>query len=498
MSKEVKEVGKNQETIVRFDNVSFEWGVNKLILDEVSFTVRRGMKFTLMGQNGAGKSTIFGLISGLFNPESGIINVVKGVSIASAKQVIPKDQLDCTVREFFEKSFKHKVYDIDPKIDDVLEVVNLKGHTKVHDKKIRTFSGGQQARLLLASALIQDPDLLLLDEPTNNLDKAGIAHLTKFLIDYKKTVLVISHDAEFLNAFTQGVLYLDVYTKKIEQYVGNYFNVVKDITARVEKENMKNAQLQKEIQAKKDQANVFAYKGGRLRLVAKRMREKAEELEEEIVGVRKEDKSIRPFIIPSQPDLIGEILHISSFTTMKNGKIVKHKAKVSLNKNVHLLLQGPNGIGKTTLLERLASGHADGEKVKEGIRIGYYRQDFSTLNFEDTVYQSLLSAMLAGGEKLDEERMRSISAGFLITGEFIRTKIGSLSEGQKGLVAFARLVLQKPGLLILDEPTNHINFRHLPVIAKALDEYKGAIVLVSHVPEFVKQIRIDEVLDLEK
>ena len=114
----------------------------------------------------------------------------------------------------------------------------------------------------MASALIQDPDLLLLDEPTNNLDKAGIAHLTNFLVNYKKTVLVISHDAEFLNAFTQGVLYLDVYTKKIEQYVGNYFNVVKDITARVEKENMKNAQLQKEIQAKKDQANVFAYKGG--------------------------------------------------------------------------------------------------------------------------------------------------------------------------------------------------------------------------------------------
>ncbi len=493
---------KTQETIVRFDNVSFEWGVNKPILDAVSFTIRRGMKFTLMGQNGAGKSTIFGLISGAHVPESGIINVVKGVSIASSLQVIPRDQLDLTVREFFEKSFQNKtsakVYDIDPRIDDVLEVVNLKGHKKVHDKIIRTFSGGQQARLLLASALIQDPDLLLLDEPTNNLDKAGIAHLTNFLINYKKTVLVISHDAEFLNAFTQGVLYLDVYTKKIEQYVGNYFNVVKDITARVEKENMKNAQLQKEIQAKKDQANVFAYKGGRLRLVAKRMREKAEELEEEIVDVRKEDKSIRPFVIPSQPDLIGEILNISSFTIMKDGKVVKHKAHISLNKNGHLLLQGPNGIGKTTLLERLASGKAEGEKVKDGIRIGYYRQDFSTLNFEDTVYQSLSSAMLAGGEKLDEERMRSVAAGFLITGEFIRTKIGSLSEGQKGLVAFTRLVLQKPGLLILDEPTNHINFRHLPVIAKALDEYKGAMVLVSHVPEFVKQIRIDEVLDLEK
>ena len=490
------------ETIVRFDKVSFEWGVNKPILDEVSFIIRRGTKFTLMGQNGAGKSTIFGLISGTCVPESGIINIVKGVSIASALQVIPRNQLDLTVREFFEKCLQNKtaekIYDIDPKIDDVLEVVNLKGHTKVHDRIIRTFSGGQQARLLLASAIIQNPDLLLLDEPTNNLDKAGIAHLTKFLINYPKTVLVISHDAEFLNAFTHGVLYLDVYTKKIEQYVGDYFNVVKDIAARVEKENMKNAQLQKEIQAKKDQANVFAYKGGRLRLVAKRMREKAEELEDEMVDVRKEDKAIRPFIIPPQSDLIGEILNISSFTTMKNGKIIKHKAKISLNKNNHLLLQGPNGIGKTTLLERLASGKADGEKIKEGTRIGYYRQDFSTLNFEDTVYESLAEAMREGGEKLDEERMRSVAAGFLITGEFIRTKIGSLSEGQKGLVAFARLVLQKPGLLILDEPTNHINFRHLPIIAEALDKYKGAMIIVSHVPEFIKQIRIDEVLDLEK
>ncbi|MDE2399521.1 MAG: ABC-F family ATP-binding cassette domain-containing protein [Patescibacteria group bacterium] len=502
MSKEPKETKKTQEAIVRFDKVSFEWGVNKPILDEVSFTLRRGVKFALMGQNGAGKSTIFGLIARTNTPESGVINVINGVSIALSRQVIPKIELELTVREFFEKSLLNvsskKVYDIDPKIDEILEVVNLKGHEKVHDRIIKTFSGGQQARLLLASALIQNPDLLLLDEPTNNLDKAGIAHLTRYLINYKKTVLVISHDAEFLNAFTEGVLYLDIYTKKIEQYVGNYFNVVKDITARVEKENMKNAQLQKEIQAKKDQANVFAYKGGRLRLVAKRMREKAEELEEEIVDVRKEDKAIRPFIIPSQPDLVGEILKITSFTTMKNGKIVKHKVNVSLNKNIHLLLQGPNGIGKTTLLERLASGHAEGEKVKDGIRIGYYRQDFSTLNFEDTVYQSLGSAMQEGGDILNEEHMRSVAAGFLITGEFIRTKIGSLSEGQKGLVAFARLVLQKPGLLILDEPTNHINFRHLPVIAEALDKYKGAMIIVSHVPDFIKQIRIDEVLDLEK
>jgi ATP-binding cassette subfamily F protein 3 len=128
------------------------------------------------------------------------------------------------------------------------------------------------------------------------------------------------------------------------------------------------------------------------------------------------------------------------------------------------------------------------------VRVGYYRQDFSNLDFEKTVYEELMAVM----EKQVEETMRSTAAGFLLTGEVIHTKIGALSEGQKGLVAFCRLVLLKPGLLILDEPTNHINFRHIPVIAQALHDYEGAMILVSHVPEFVKQIRVDEVLDLEK
>ncbi len=492
------------EVILRFDKVSFEYGVNKPILDVVSFPLRMGTKTTIMGQNGAGKSTIFGLIIGTLKPESGIINRGHGITIATAKQVIPRDQMNLTVREFFEKCFQDssqkKIYDIDPRIDDALEVVNLKGHTKLHDRILNTFSGGQLARMLLASALIQDPDLLLLDEPTNNLDHAGIAHLTDFLIKYKKTVVVISHDADFLNAFSDAVLYLDIYTRKIEQYVGNYKNVLREITARVEKENMKNAQLAKEIQAKKDQANVFAHKGGQLRLVAKRMREKAEELEDDMVDVRKEDKTIRNFTIPCQEDINGDIILINSFTTMnmKNGKISKHKVNLKLRKNQHLLLRGPNGIGKSTLLEHLANNTSEGAKILEGIRVGYYRQDFSTLNFEHTVYQSLSSAMLAGGVPLNEEKMRATAASFLITGELINTKVGSLSEGQKGLVAFARLVLERPGLLILDEPTNHINFRHIPVIAEAINKYTGALILVSHVPEFVGKIRIDEILDLEK
>ncbi len=479
------------EVVLRFDEVSFGYGQNKPILDEADFSVRRGSKITLMGQNGAGKTTIFQLITGNLTPDFGAVHIASGLTIAIARQVVPRDQMDLTVCEFFEKCLSGKIYDIDPRIDAVLEAVNL---TAPHDKLIKSFSGGQQVRLLLASALIQNPDLLLLDEPTNNLDKAGIAHLTQFLINYGKTCIVISHDANFLNAFTQGVLYLDIFTHKAEQYTGNYFDLLDKISARVEKENRKNAQLAKKIQENKEKANFFAHKGGKMRLVAKRMREKVQEAEREKVIVRREDKTIRPFHIPSQEGLSGEIVRITSFSVVKNHQVMKRQTSISLRKNQRLLLVGPNGIGKSTLLESLAFGTAKGATIAGNTRVGYYRQDFSTLNFEDTVYGSFASV---AGQK-SEEDIRSLAAGFLITQELIHSKIGSLSEGQKGLVSFARLVLQGPGLLILDEPTNHINFRHLPVIAVALNKYEGVMILVSHVPEFVKQIRIDEILDLEK
>ena len=564
------------DTIIRFEEVSFEYGHNKPILDEASFTVRRGTKITLMGQNGAGKTTIFGLILGAAGaseggahedaekPEAGEIHITNGATIATARQVIPRADLELTVREFFAKALESggraKVCNIDPRIDAILEVVNLHGPKKkaakdvegtlrvrrheheanfnkeenspskeisvspkhpllldLKDRAVKTFSGGQQARLLLASALIQDPDILLLDEPTNNLDKAGIEHLTQFLVDYKKTCLVISHDADFLNAFTHGVLYLDLHTRKVEQYVGDYKDVVEQISARIEKENMENARLVKEIEAKKYQAGVFANKGGQMRLVAKRMREKADELAEEIVDVRKEDRTIRDFTIPSQfatgsktagSDIVGDIITINSYSVLspKTHKPVTRACGIKLRRKQHLLLAGPNGIGKSTLLEALVNGghNAHGEKIAgesvitEGVRVGYYRQDFSMMDFNDTVYESLEKIVRSVEGRLIETEVRAVAASFLIGADAIHTRIGSLSEGQKGLVAFARLVLLKPGLLILDEPTNHINFRHLPVIARALDKYEGAMILVSHVPEFVKQIRVDEVLDLGK
>ncbi|MFA6016706.1 MAG: ABC-F family ATP-binding cassette domain-containing protein [Patescibacteria group bacterium] len=484
------------ETIIKFSQVSFDFGWDKTIIDEVSFSVRKGMKVALMGQNGAGKSTLFKLITGVIKPTAGTISVDKRLVVATAHQVIAPTDMALTVEEYFQKYLNDvELHELQRRLSTVLSVVNLKAPL---DKIIKSFSGGQQARLLLASALIQDPDLLLLDEPTNNLDSMGIYHLTEFLMNYKKSVIVISHDADFLNAFTEGVLYLDSFTKKIEQYSGDYNDVVEQIAARIERERMQNAQMERGIQENKDRSNFFAHKGGKMRLVAKKMREKAEKMESEKVAVRREDKTIRPFIIPTQEGLVNEELKISSFTVMQDHQEITKPARIFLVKNKHLLISGPNGIGKSTLIESLANRTAKGVFYTEGIRIGYYRQDFSTLDFNDTVYESFTKVLKEIDGVINEQHIRTVASGFLITQEHIHSKIGSLSEGQKGLVSFARLVLQKPGLLILDEPTNHINFRHLPRIAEALSNYQGMMILVSHVPDFVSQVRIDQELDLEK
>jgi ATPase subunit of ABC transporter with duplicated ATPase domains len=404
----------NDSVILRFSNVSFEYDINKQTLDAVNFSVRTGSKFALMGQNGAGKSTLFSLITKEKTPTEGEIHLTpRDASIAIARQVMPEEFKELTVREYFATAFAEKKYNLDKLIAEILEVVNLKAPL---EKVIKAFSGGQQARLLLAHALIQNPDILLLDEPTNNLDQAGIEHLTAFLIMYEKTVLVISHDADFLNAFTDGVLYLDVHTHKIEQYAGNYFDVVEEIKARVERENLQNARMQAQIKEKRAQAEVFAHKGGKLRAVAKRMRESAEEAEENIVEVRKEDKTIREFEIPCQEYdqfFDGKILELSSVTAFIDHEPVKKAIEMVIRKNQHLLISGPNGIGKSTFINNLATNQAEGAKIAKQIVVGYYRQDFSGLKYEQTAFDALLEVM----EKKDEHLLRSVAAGFLLDGK---------------------------------------------------------------------------------
>jgi ATP-binding cassette subfamily F protein 3 len=227
--------------------------------------------------------------------------------------------------------------------------------------------------------------------------------------------------------------------------------------------------------------------------LASKLRDQVEDAEENMVDVKRDDRTIRDFTIPAQ-EYVEPMVKFTSIQIIRNGEAQRVEVDLSLRRKRRLLISGPNGIGKTTLLKAIAEGNDEGIKLGDDLKVGYYRQDFSGLDFDQTAYQSLESVMAIP----DNEKLRACAAEFLLTSDLLKNKVGSLSEGQKGLLCFARFVLQEPGLLILDEPTNHINFRHLPVIAKAIDNFQGAVIMVSHAPDFVSQIEFNEWLDLGK
>lgn len=460
--------------IIRFNQVSFAYNDKKDILDEADFSVRKNSIVTIIGQNGAGKSTIFKLLLGKLKPQSGKINMEIGTTVGISEQMVPTDKLEFTVLDYFKEALPNKEYGIEGDINKIMNTVNLEVPLT---KKVRELSGGQKSRLLIAYALISDPDVLLLDEPTNNLDPVGIAHLTSFLVGYQKTCIVISHDSDFLNCFTDGVLNLDVHTHKIEQFVGNYYDVIGEIEAKLERDRRDNSRLQRSIKDRFLKINKLGGKSIAMSQLARRIRKNIEEDKEDIVEMRREDKTIPEFIIPTQ-EYVGYIIKIKKpmVTELVNG--------------MRLLVKGPNGIGKSTLLKSMMAGHS--ADINPKIRIGYYSQDFSELNFGQTAYDSLYEV----SQTKKTQDIYETGARFLLSGELLKNKIESFSEGQKGLLCYARFMLQCPGLLMLDEPTNHINFRHIPVIATALNNFEGPVIFVSHLTDFVDSIKSVRELEL--
>lgn len=485
-----KEVPIHGETLLRFEDLTFGYDENKILLEEVSFVLRKGAKLVLMGPNGAGKSTIFKLITGALTPMEGKVVTDKKLNIQIAEQYIPHEDWHMTGYEFLQKAFEEKVYDIEPRAKKMLDKL---GWSVPFEKEIKNLSGGQKGRLLIIKSLISNPDVLLMDEPTNNLDKQGIKDLTEYMKDYEGTAIVISHDEKFLNDFTHGIIYVNTQFKKIEQYVGNYFKALEEIERKKEAERKANAQLAKEIQENKDKVNYFALKGGKMRKLASKLRDEIEEMEDSKVDERKDDREIRKFKIKNSDELSGNVVEIRSISLMIEGEVKNFPVEINLRKGDKLQIVGPNGIGKTTFFNSIGRDNPN-VKIQDDVKVGYYRQDFSTLDFNKTGFEELSKIF----KRLDEHHVRSVAAGFLLGGKELSTKIGSLSEGQKALLMWAYITLYEPGVLIIDEPTNHVNFLHIPIIAEALKDYQGVIILVSHVNDFVRQVGINQTLDLAK
>jgi ATP-binding cassette subfamily F protein 3 len=395
------------------------------------------------------------------------------------------------VLDYFQKAFDEKVYDIEPRARKILGEL---GWMIPLDKQIKDLSGGQKGRLLIAKSLVSNPDIVLMDEPTNNLDKQGVKELTEYMQKYPSTAIVISHDEKFLNDFSHGIIYVNTQFLKIEQYVGNYYKAIEEIEKKKEAERKVNAQLDKEIQENKDKVNYFALKGGKMRKLASKLRDEIDEMEDSKVDERKDDRVIKKFTIKNSDDLSGNIIEIRSIELMVGGDKKIFDVEINLRKGDKLQITGPNGIGKTTFFNLFDKPDAKGIKLASNVKIGYYRQDFSTLDFNKTAYEELAKIF----KRLDDQNLRAVASGFLIGGKELATKIGALSEGQKALLMWAYITMCEPGILMIDEPTNHVNFRHIPVIAEAIKNYTGVIILVSHVNDFVRQVGVNQTLDLGK
>ena len=266
---------------------------------------------------------------------------------------------------------------------------------------------------------------------------------------------------------------------------------MEQIDAQIERERLQNARINKSIVDRFEKVNKLGGKSVAMRRLARKVRDDIEEDREDIVDVRREDKTIPDFNIPYQ-HYPSALIKITSVSFLKNGKPVTKPFVYDLVRGKRLLIKGPNGIGKSTLIKAMLYGQ--GARIGSDVRVGYYSQDFGELDFNKTALEALEE--VAQDKKV--QNLYAAAGRFLLPGAIMQNKVSALSEGQKGLLSYARFMLQEPGLLILDEPTNHINFRHIPVIAKAIDNYAGAVILVSHVPSFVSEIKIDEELDLGK
>jgi ATPase subunit of ABC transporter with duplicated ATPase domains len=381
---------------LKFDKVTYQYEYLKPILTEASFMVKEGSKMALVGQNGSGKSTIFKLVNGVIRPDEGHVHVPRDITVATSLQAIPPAQRGLRVHEFFQRYYpdEDEVF-LEEMMNEALHAVAL--HAP-RDRIVSSFSGGQQARLLLASALIQHPDLLLLDEPTNNLDATGIRHLTDYLAKSKKTCLVISHDAAFLDAFTTGILYLDIFTKKVNEHSGTYHETIETIAAQIAKTKKEIGRRKRLVHQKRSLAKDIVQKSKAKRKKNKnsvRIDASADRILQQLPELKNSDVAIDPFTIPTglTPDELAKAGNLLGFNEVSiydraigeggGFRIAALPTAVTLKAKDRLILTGPNGCGKTTLLEQLVKGRRC--FLKEGVTVGYYRQDFSELDYETTV-----------------------------------------------------------------------------------------------------------------
>jgi ATP-binding cassette subfamily F protein 3 len=451
----------------------------RTLFSGVSFHINRGEKIGLIGPNGAGKSTLFSLLLRETTPDDGQVTMEKGLNFGFLPQEsAPVD--DVTVLQLATGHVdEHHRWELEPKAKRILK--GLAFRESDFDRNARTLSGGWVMRAHLARLLVQEPDLLLLDEPTNHLDLESLLWFQTYLQTYPGAILMISHDREFLNALCDTIL--EIAHSKVIRYRGNYDDYLREKAAREEQMQSAFENQQREIAKLQQWADRFKAKAN----FASRAQDKLKMIDrmERVDAPQQAAKQVK-FRFPQPPRSGQRVLTLKNLSFGYGQTPVYEDLDFEVERGQRLVLVGPNGAGKSTLLKLLAgaltpqSGRRElGHNVKPGY-FAQYRGD--VLNMRHTVLQSAMDLPSRPGEQL----ARTLLGSFLFHGDDVFKPVGVLSGGEKSRLALVRLLLDPPNLLLMDEPTTHLDMGSIDALIQALEDYEGTLVFISHDVHFIR------------
>ena len=498
----------------------------KNVLDGFDLEATTGERIALIGPNGCGKTTIFKVIVGEEKLDSGMVTTRKGASVGLLSQMPPKVSDDCTVRDLLLKDFK-KLFEVERKMreyeqkfttvsQDNLEPIlsaygklqdyfqNMGGYEidekvskicngfkiseEMLDRSFNTLSGGEKTIVNLASLVISNPDILLLDEPTNHLDIDTLEWFEQFLQGYKGTIIISSHDRYFLDRVATKTIFID--KGKADVYHGNYTYYLQESERRALAEFEEYKNQQKKIEAMQNTVKKLREWGTqgdnprffrRAACIEKRL-EKMEMLD------KPESKKTLPLDFEVHKRSGKDVLVVDDLGLIAGEKVLLDGAEMNLQYGEKVCLMGKNGTGKSTFIKAILDPTSDficqGEiKIGSQVSIGYIPQE---IHFEDE--NATILDVARRSFDGTETHLRASLAKFLFYGENVFKRVGTLSGGEKVRLKLFELIQKKANLLILDEPTNHIDIDTKEMLEEALSEYQGTLLFISHDRYFINQL----------
>jgi ATPase subunit of ABC transporter with duplicated ATPase domains len=460
-----------------------------LLLEDITFTLGNREKVGLIGQNGCGKSTLFKLLVGEEPYDSGQITV-QGERLAYLPQLFELPA-DTSVREY-----GRKVVSLDDRDYYAFEkhLSRFRFGDVQLDTRVDQLSSGQMMKVKIAELLLMDPTVLVMDEPTNHLDIDGILWMEEFVKEFEGIVVMVSHDRSFLDNTTNQIFEID--EKKLHIFVGGYTDYVMQKEHWVsERQKSYRRQEKKRQQLERLIENSRKIAGGKAR--GKAVRSAKKRMEREVL--RHEIQQYQRSVI-QEVDFHGTthtgklMMRLQNVFHAYGQKNVLDSIDFELRGKERVWLFGPNGSGKSTLLniitgQLLPSGGI--VEIGQSVRWGYFRQNQEHLPLEETVESFFTEQTGISGQKLP-----GVLRKYLFTPSYFNRRIKNLSPGERARLAFAVFAQQELDLLILDEPTNHLDIWTKEAIERSLQEYTGALLLVSHDRYFVEQVGVDRVVTI--